>query len=63
MKLIEKVIQWLARKQLKECEWIYYQRGWEAGVDQQRTDPQSTEHYLTLDEYGDAWTAESGGME
>lgn len=38
MKLIEKLILWVARKQLREQDWLSYQKGWEAGVDQQRTD-------------------------
>jgi hypothetical protein len=55
MRLIEKLILWVARKQLKEQDWISFQKGWEAGVDQQRTDPESTIHYETLDEDGIPW--------
>jgi len=62
MKLIEKLILWVARKQLKEQDWISYQKGWEAGVDQQRTEPKSTEHYSTIDEDGIPWD-ESGQVE
>ena len=56
MKIIEKVIRWLARNHLKEQDWISYQTGWEAGVEQQRYDPKSTEHYETHDEEGRPWS-------
>ena len=55
MKLIGTIISWLARKQLKEVDWIAYQKGWEAGVEQQRYDPESTLHYETVDEEGKRW--------
>jgi len=55
MRLIEKLILWVARKQLKEQDWISYQKGWEAGVDQQRTEPESTKHHRTVDGDGNAW--------
>jgi len=56
MKLIEKLILWVARKQLKEQDWMSYQKGWEAGVEQQRYDPESTQHYETFDEEGERWS-------
>lgn len=62
MKLLEKLILWVARKQLREQDWLSYQKGWEAGVDQQRTYPESTEHYLTIDEDGIPWDV-SGRVE
>ena len=56
MKIIEKVIRWLARNYLKESEWRAYDRGWEDGVSQQRYDPRSTEHYESYDEEGRPWS-------
>ena len=56
MNLLGKVIRWLAREQIMECEMIAYQRGWEDGVAQQRHDPQSTEYYESFDEEGRPWS-------
>jgi len=46
----------------KFCRWILsgeftdeYLRGWRHGVDQQRMEPESCKHHLTLDYHGDAW--------
>ena len=50
MKWMKKVILWLARNEIREHGWIQYDRGWEHGVEQQRRDPESTSHYVSLDE-------------
>lgn len=56
MKIIGKVILWLARNYLKESEHRAYGEGWEDGVIQQRYDPRSTEHFELYDEEGRPWS-------
>ena len=53
MKLMKKVILWLARKEMQEYGWVQYDRGWEDGVEQQRRDPESTSHYVSFDAEGE----------
>ena len=52
MKLMKKVILWLAKKEMQQHGWTQYDRGWEDGVEQQRRDPESTRHYVSFDAEG-----------
>ena len=55
MKLMKKVILWLARKEMRKHGMLQYERGWEHGVKQQRYEPESTLPFETYDEEGRRW--------
>ena len=52
-RMIWKLIRKIYSNKISELCWNAYGSGWEDGVDQERLDPKSAEHHLTLDENGD----------
>ena len=50
--MLWKLIKWLWYSQIENIKMDEYRRGWEHGVDQHRTDPESCEHHETnLEEF------------
>jgi len=52
--MIKRFCKWYLSSYL----WKVYDDGWTDGVDQQRVLPESTLHYITLDNNGEPWSSE-----